>query len=83
MRAARTGDVWSFISAVTHLTLRCAGAGLGAAVRLTPARSREKEFRQDWGGGAGAGGTAGVMGAIGTDWLISHSHLRGIKDQEA
>ncbi len=30
----------------------------------------------------GAGGTVGVTGAVGTDWLISHSHPQGIKDRE-
>lgn len=33
--------------------------------------------------GGSAAETVGVTGAIGTDWLISHSHLRGIKEQEA
>lgn len=27
--------------------------------------------------------TVGVMGVVETDWLISHSHLQGIKDREA
>lgn len=33
--------------------------------------------------GGGAGETVGVTGVGGTDWLISHSHLQGIKDREA
>lgn len=31
--------------------------------------------------GGGAAETVGVTGVVGTDWLISHSHLQGIKDR--
>lgn len=37
-----------------------------------------KELR---GIGGGAAETVGVTGVVGTDWLISHSHLQGIKDR--
>lgn len=33
--------------------------------------------------GGGAAVTVEVMGVVGTDWLISHSHPWGMKDQEA
>lgn len=33
--------------------------------------------------GGGAAETVGVTGVVGTDWLISHSHLQGMEDREA
>lgn len=62
------------------LCQRCSGAQRGR-------RSAGAHAAAERGGAARIGGSAaetgGVTGAIGTDWLISHSHLRGIKEQEA